>query len=198
MRVLVATAVACLALAACGQADPLPPGMALRVTAADGFYSIAVPAGWSDTTADYGGLSPVQSGVHQLVVGPASEPKALKISSAQVPRGINGGRDVGGPEIHVTIAGELVTGLTSQGAVIVVVHHTVDGKALWFDAECPASLITRDTCLGILDSWRWETPSSSHVLLIATSVLGGAVLIVAGLALVVAYRIRRRRVSAVV
>ena len=218
MRALFATALACLALAACGRAEQLPPGMASRVSAPADVFSVAVPAGWLDLGSHGPQETTGPTGLHTWSLGPTggvplrTPPPGMHYPSPNpIPTPAPGWGPAGlavlwtddlrpggisGTEIDtapVTIAGESVAtqsdGITSLGAHF---QHEVAGRAEQFFVSCPYE-VPRDNCVALLTSWRWETPSSSHTVFIVASTLCGGSVIVAGLALVAVRRTRWRR-----
>jgi len=172
MRALFATAVACLALSACGgQADPLPPGMASRITATGDVFSLAVPAGWSDLTTANGGRIEDASGFHHLAVGQTG-----RKSSVTAEWGVGSfGDDQVGELVPLTIAGEHVTGETdAEGrGLSVTIGHSLAGQHLWFSAGCSRDM-HRDACVAILQSWRWGSASGLNAVGTRIAVAAGA------------------------
>ena len=188
-----------------GQADQLPPGMASRITTTGDVFSLAVPEGWSDVTNAHGGATATVGGesTQQLVVAPAAQP-SLTVTVNWDTRGTRGLDQAGQFAVAATIGGESVTGFknSTDGDVAIAFEHTLTGTRTFFYVTCSPDLASHtqpysnqsDPCLGIIDSWRWETPSSGHVGLI----VAGAVVLVAGSVFFAVHRSRRRRVSAAV
>ena len=213
MRVLFATAVACLALAGCAQAEQLPPGMQSRVSAPAGVFSLAVPAAW----LDLGRHGPQETtGPHTWSLGPAggvplrTPPPGMHYPSPNPFPNLPPGHGPAGLTVvwtddlspggisqtevdtpPVTIAGESVAtqsdGVTTLGAHF---RHEVAGGAEQFFVSCPEE-VTRATCVAVLESWRWQTPSSGHVVSVVASVLAGTAL-ASAVALVFVLARRRR------
>jgi hypothetical protein len=197
MRALFATAVACLAVAACDRADPLPPGMASRITATGGGFSLAVPERWSDVTASAPMAQNLLGFDHMLVVAPApvTADRWGLPATVYVQVGWGPPREYGtlncchGPSVF--IAGEPVYGGGDDSSSIVAQFtRTLDGQAVMFNTDCSPT-VPKDTCLAILNDWRWETPSSSRVLPVVAEA-AGAVALASGAVVLVVVRRRRR------
>ena len=75
-------------------------------------------------------------------------------------------------EVNATIAGESVSGFKTLPGVLIQFEHSLNGKRTYFNVTCSPDLASHvrpnsdrsDPCLGVVDSWSWEPPSSSHVM----------------------------------
>ena len=214
MRVLFATAMACVAVAACGQADPLPPGMASRITSPAAVFSVAVPTGWQDLGMRNPQEASGPTGAHSFSIGPgagvpfrtnppgilSNPPAGWKLPALVVrwsdPLPFGSGVTDHYDTPPVTIAGETVrTYSDGDYSLFANFEHQVVGRTELFFVSCPYE-VARATCTDVLSSWRWESgseTSSRNAVALLVGVLSAAAVVVAGIAFFTVNRTRRRR-----
>ena len=178
-----------------------------RTTSSDGVFSLAVPSGWQDVSSTQGFGDTT---VHALTLespGPNRRTVAVfwtDVAKAMPAQGIIPEFVLG--KYPVTIAGEPTVAVVQQApnggyrsVSVPTISRTVDGAHRQFGAGCsePSGTAQDDaTCLAVLSSWRWETPSRSHALPVIAGALGAAVVLVAGFVFFAARRSQARRGSA--
>ena len=173
-----------LLLAACGPTRPADAGGGApetgthRVTAADGSFGLAVPAGWKDVTPSWEVRGFPGDGYMALSTGPLPQPPAPDryptVIVAWVTSHFDRGTSLPQPVATraLTIAGQRLTASVYEGLSNTDVHrrdvavpeffHTIAGvgRRSVFAASCSepdgGSSAADDVCFGILSSWVWS------------------------------------------